>query len=547
MLSGSSTGVSVDAGAGTAAAAAANADVHADADAAYVVEMRDITKRFPGVLANDRISFQVRAGEVHALLGENGAGKSTLMNILSGLYRPDGGEILVRGRRVHLGSPRHAIAAGIGMVHQHFRLVQSFTVAQNVTLGMSKPRFVLNTRAIEDDVARLSSSYGLQTDPRAKIWQLSVGEQQRVEIVKMLYRGADVLILDEPTAVLTPQEARDLFTTLNRMKQAGRSIIFITHKLDEVMEVADRVTVLRDGRAIATLDRKDATPGLLANLMVGREVGGAVPGKKAACGDCVLRISGVSALGDRGTLSLRSVSLEVAAGEILGIAGVAGNGQRELAEVITGLRRVQEGRILLRGADITNRTPLEIIRCGVGHIPEDRLGTGMVPNLSIVDNVILKSYRSRPVARGPFIRAKAAREHADNLVRRFQVKAAGLDRPIRLLSGGNSQKLLLAREISASPGLLVAVHPTRGLDIGAAESIHRVLIEQRNQGVAILLISEDLEELAALADRVAVMSTGRVMGVLRRDEWDIERIGLMMAGSATADTEHGADKGDRVS
>ncbi|MDK2931915.1 MAG: ral nucleoside transport system ATP-binding protein [Bacillota bacterium] len=517
-------------------------------DAACVVEMRDITKRFPGVLANDRITFRVRGGEVHALLGENGAGKSTLMNILAGLYRPDAGEILVKGRRVHLGSPRHAIAAGIGMVHQHFRLVQTFTVAQNITLGMPQPRFVLNMRAIEEEIARLSSTYGLQVDPRAKIWQLSVGEQQRVEIVKMLYRGADVLILDEPTAVLTPQEARDLFATLNRMKQAGRSIIFITHKLDEVMEVADRVTVLRDGRAIATLDRKDATPKLLANLMVGREIGGTMPGKREACGECVLRISGVSALGDRGTLALRGVSLEVAAGEILGIAGVAGNGQRELAEVITGLRRVQEGCIMLRGADITSRTPLEVIRCGVGHIPEDRLGTGMVPNLSVVDNVILKSYRSRPVAKGPFIHAKAAREHAADLVQRFQVKAAGLDRPIRLLSGGNSQKLLLAREISANPSLLVAVHPTRGLDIGATEAIHRMLIEQRNRGVAILLISEDLEELAALADRVAVLFAGRVMGVLRRDEWDIERIGLMMAGSATADTTGcSADKGDRVS
>ncbi|MEW6226790.1 MAG: ABC transporter ATP-binding protein [Bacillota bacterium] len=506
-----------------------------------IVEMRDITKRFPGVLANDRVSLEVRAGEVHALLGENGAGKSTLMNILAGLYRPDSGEITVKGKRVHLGSPRHAIAAGIGMVHQHFRLVQTFTAAQNITLGMTRPRFVLDMRTVENEIAGLSATFGLQIDPRAKIWQLSVGEQQRVEIVKILYRGADVLILDEPTAVLTPQEARELFTTLSHMKQAGRSIIFITHKLDEVMEVADRVTVLRDGRGIATLEKKDATPRQLASLMVGREIGNELPGKAQARGDCVLRVSGVSAPGDRGNLALRDVSLDVAAGEILGIAGVAGNGQRELAEVITGLRKVHQGCVLLCGKDITNRTPLEIINSGVSHIPEDRLGTGMVPNLSIVDNVMLKSYRSSSLTRGPFINMKAARNQAGALVERFQVKAAGIDRPVRLLSGGNSQKLLLAREISACPGLMVAVHPTRGLDIGATEAVHRVLIEQRNQGVAILLISEDLEELANLADRIAVIFAGRIMGVLGRDEWDIEKIGLLMAGVGAT------DKGDLVS
>lgn len=501
-----------------------------------IVEMHGITKRFPGVLANENVTFCVRSGEIHALLGENGAGKSTLMNILSGLYKPDEGEIFVKGKRIQIGSPRHAIEAGIGMVHQHFRLVENFSVAENITLGMSTPRFLLDMAAIEDEVLALSKEYGLQLDPKAQIWQLSVGEQQRVEIVKMLYRRADVLILDEPTAVLTPQETRELFATLERMKETGRSIIFITHKLEEVMQVADRVTVLRAGRVAATADKTDVTSRQLASLMVGKEYSPTLPGKTALETAPVLTLSDVTAYGDRGTVALDGVSLEVKAGEILGIAGVAGNGQRELTEVITGLRKTTSGTISLLGQDITNRTPLEVINSGVSFVPEDRYGTGMAPNLSLVDNVILKSYRTRIMCKGPFINYDAARRQTQGLVEQFQVKCAGVYSRARLLSGGNAQKLLLGREISSDPKLLIAAYPTRGLDIGAAEAIRSILINQRNQGIAILLISEDLEELMRLSDRIAIMYEGKIMGTLDRDEWDIERIGLLMAG--VRDVQH---------
>ena len=495
-----------------------------------IIEMHRITKRFPGVLANENIDFSVSRGEIHALLGENGAGKSTLMNILSGLYKPDEGDIFVKSRRIQIGSPRHAIEAGIGMVHQHFRLVDNFSVAENITLGMSTPRFRLDMTAIEDEVLALSKKYGLQLDPQARIWQLSVGEQQRAEIVKMLYRGADVLILDEPTAVLTPQEARELFTTLDRMKATGRSIIFITHKLDEVMHVADRVTVLRGGRVAATVNKKDVTSRQLASLMVGKEHSTVLPDKETLQSEPVLTLSDVTAYGDRGTLALDGVSLQVRAGEILGIAGVAGNGQRELTEAITGLRKARSGTMSLHGQDISNKTPLEIIGSGVSYVPEDRYGTGMAPNLSIVDNIILKSYRSRVMSKGPFIDYDAAKRQAKELVERFQVKTAGIHSEARLLSGGNAQKLLLGREISSDPKLLVAAYPTRGLDIGAAEAIRSILINQRTQGVAILLISEDLDELIRLSDRIAIMFEGKIMGTLSRDEWDIEHIGLLMAG-----------------
>ncbi len=500
----------------------------------YAVEMRDITKRFPGVLANDRVNLAVRRGSIHALLGENGAGKSTLMNVLTGLLRPDSGEILVAGAKAALRSPAAAIALGIGMVHQHFRLVQTFTVAENITLGMPRPRFKLDMAPIEQEVARFSAEYGLAVNPRAKIWQLSVGEQQRVEIIKMLYRGVDVLIMDEPTAVLTPQEVRELFETLRRMTASGKTIIFITHKLDEVMEISDRVTVLRAGRDVFSCDTRDTSARDLASKMVGREIGQAPERPSVLIGGPVLEVHELRAQGDRDIMVLNGIDLDVRAGEIHGIAGVAGNGQRELAEVITGLRRAASGRVCIGGRDMTNSTPRAVIEAGVSHIPEDRLGMGLAPNLDITNNAIMKRYRSDEMSRGPVIDEAKASGWTGELVERFSVKTPSLRTAVRLLSGGNSQRLLLARETSMQHKLAVAVHPTRGLDIGATEAVRSILLKERESGVGTLLISEDLEELIALCDRISVMYEGRIMGTVGRDQLDLEEIGMMMAGMATA-------------
>lgn len=495
-----------------------------------LVEMRGITKRFPGVLANDNVNLDLRAGEVHALLGENGAGKTTLMCILSGLYQPDAGVVLVEGRPVLFRSPRDAIRAGIGMVHQHFRLVEPFTVAENVILGLDRPRFTLDLPRVEAEVAALGERHGLKVDPRARIWQLSVGEQQRVEILKMLYRGARVLILDEPTAVLTPREARELFAVLRQMAASGRVIVFISHKLQEVMEVADRITVLRAGRNVATLASGATSPQELARLMVGREVSPCYDRVRRPPGEVLLSVEEVTALGDRGLPALRGLSLEVRAGEILGIAGVSGNGQRELAEVICGLRRPVRGTVRVAGVDVTGCAPARIIDCGLSLIPEDRLGTGLVPSLNVCDNVILKAYRRPPLSRGAFLQPREIRRYARDLVEQFAIKVPGLDVAVRKLSGGNLQRLLLAREISGKPRVLVAVHPTRGLDVGATEAIHRLLLEQRDRGAAILLISEDLDEIMALSDRVAVMYEGQIVGEVPGGEASLEEVGLMMAG-----------------
>jgi len=494
------------------------------------VRMKGITKRFANVVANDRVDLEVRAGEVHALLGENGAGKSTLMSILSGLYRPDAGEIAIHGKAVDIRSPRQAIELGIGMVHQHFKLVDMHTVAENVTLGLSQPRFLLNLPQTERAIERLSSRYGLQVHPRARIWQLSVGEQQRVEILKMLYRGVDILILDEPTAVLTPQEAIELFETLRHMASEGRSVIFISHKLDEVMSIADRITVLRGGKVVATRDKAGTDKPELARLMVGREVLFALDKGTFNPGEAVLEVHDVNALSDRGVPALEDVSLRIRAGEILGIAGVAGNGQRELAEVITGLRKAKSGRVLIHGKDMTNHSPRQVIDERVSHVPEDRLGVGLIPNLPVTDNTILKGYDRTPLSRGPFLDETFIRSFVQKLIKAFDIATPSPDIPIKLLSGGNLQKTLLAREISVSPKLMVAVHPTRGLDVGATESVQRILLKQRDEGLAILLISEDLDELLALSDRIAVMNCGKIMGVVDAADADISEIGLMMAG-----------------
>jgi simple sugar transport system ATP-binding protein len=498
------------------------------------VAMHGITKRFPGVVANEDVNFEAAAGEVHALLGENGAGKSTLSNILTGLYRQDEGEIFLYGEHARFHSPRDALDAGIGMVHQHFRLVEPFTVAENVVLGDHRGEgrtFRIHRGAIERRVAELSDRHRLHVDPRARIWQLSVGEQQRVEILKALYREARILILDEPTAVLTPQESEVLFEGLRAMAADGRTVIFISHKLREVTAVADRVTVLRGGRSIATVDCAETTPRALASLMVGREVAEAARTDTAhEPGATVLELDGVWVDGDRGAPAVKGVSLVVRGGEIAAVAGVAGNGQRELAEAIAGIRTPTAGRIAVAGRPLRPGDPRASIAARVAYVPEDRLGTGVAPGLSVETNLALKGYREPPVSRGPLLRLRAIRDRALELIGRYRIAAPGPAAPARQLSGGNLQKVVLAREFSGRPQVLVAAAPTRGLDVGAIETVHAYLREAAAEGVAVLLISEDLDEILALADRIAVMYEGAVLGELAAAGADVEEIGLLMAG-----------------
>jgi ABC-type uncharacterized transport system ATPase subunit len=504
--------------------------------------MRGITKRFPGVVANDRVDFEAAPGEVHALLGENGAGKSTLSNILTGLYRPDEGEIFLYGNRVRFGSPRDALDAGICMVHQHFRLVEPFSVAENVVLGDHRGEgrtFRLRRRAIERKVDELSARYELAVDARARIWQLSIGEQQRVEILKALYRDARILILDEPTAVLTPQEAALLFVTLREMAAEGRTVIFISHKLHEVMAVADRVTVLRGGRSLGTVRAQDSTTHTLASLMVGRELeAGTGRGSGAAGrepGALVLELEQLWAAGDRGEPALRGLSLAVRAGEILAVAGVAGNGQRELAETIAGIRARSAGALRVSGRPLRGGDPREAIAAGISYVPEDRLGTGVAPSLSIASNLVLKSYRAPPLSHGPLLDLGAIRAGAVDLIRRYAIVAPGPSAPARQLSGGNLQKVVLAREFSGRPRLLVAASPTRGLDVGAIETVHAYLRGAAAEGLAVLLISEDLDEILMLADRIAVMYEGTIVGEFSSARADVAEIGLLMAGARGPD------------
>lgn len=495
-----------------------------------VVEMRGIVKRFPGVLANDHVDFDLRRGEIHTLLGENGAGKSTLMNVLAGLYRPDAGLILINGKAVHFSSPRDAIRAGIGMVHQHFMLVPSQTVTENILLGLDEPRFNMRLNEYDRKIAELGQQFGLHVDPKAKIWQLSVGEQQRVELLKMLYRGAEVLIMDEPTAVLAPSEIEGLFQTLRAMTQQGKSVIFISHKLHEVMEISDRVTVLQRGKVTATgVPTASMTRQELARLMVGREVVFDVERKPQPPGEVVLKVEDLHAENDKGLPALRGVSFEVRAGQIFGLAGVAGNGQRELAQVITGLRKCTRGRIILNGEEICNRPAAYSIQRGLAYIPEDRTHEGTSPNLSVTDNVIMKKYRKEPISRGWLLDIPAAARFAEGLKEAYNIIVPKVSTPVRLLSGGNLQRVILAREISGHPSLLVAVQPTRGLDVGAIEGVHRLLLAQREAGAAILLISEELEELMSLSDCIAVIYEGKLMGIVC--DSDIETIGLMMTGT----------------
>ena len=496
------------------------------------VEMRDIVRQFPGVLANDHVCLEVKKGEIHGLLGENGAGKTTLMNILSGLAAPNEGEIRLDEKLVHFGSCLDAIGHGIGMVHQHFMLVPVFTVAENLVLGHEPRKGIrLDIQRARELVIELSKRYGLKVDPDALIRDIPVGIQQRVEILKALSRGADIMILDEPTAVLTPQEVEELYAIMRSLREAGHTIIFITHKLQEIKEITDRVTVLRDGRVVGTVDTKDVSQADLARMMVGREVVLRVKKGKHEPGDVELRVDHVCASDARGLPALKDVSLEVRAGEIVGIAGVDGNGQTELVEVITGLRSRESGQIILRNLDISDMTSRERMYAGLGHIPQDRQRRGLVMNFSLTDNFMLGFEDSLPFARGPLLDYAAAEQFSRESIKMFDVRTPGPDVLARTLSGGNQQKLIVAREFRREPKVLIAAQPTRGLDVAAIEFVHSKLIELREQDKAVLLVSMELTEILDLSDRILVMYEGEIAGSFEADQADPELVGLLMAGS----------------
>ncbi|CAG7620291.1 Galactose/methyl galactoside import ATP-binding protein MglA [Paenibacillus solanacearum] len=496
------------------------------------VDMRGITKRFPGIVANDGISLTLREGEILALLGENGAGKSTLMNILFGLYQPDEGEIHVNGKPVTIPNPGAAIALGLGMVHQHFKLVQPFTVTENIILGMEpKQGLRVNYRAAEKQVAELSDRYGLKVDPRARVEDISVGMQQRVEILKTLYRGADILIFDEPTAVLTPQEISELLDIMRKLVAEGKSIILITHKLKEIMSIADRVTVIRRGKVIDTVQVKETNPDELAAKMVGREVSFRLDKAERKPGKPVLSVREVTARGANGLPVLSGVTLEVRGGEIVGLAGVDGNGQSELIEALTGLRGIDSGSVLLNGGEMAGRSPRHIAESGLAHIPEDRHKRGLVLDFPMSENMVLKSYYTAAYNRGGFLNYAAIDRQAQRLITEFDVRTPGTHTPARALSGGNQQKAIIAREVDQDPDLLIAAQPTRGLDVGAIEFIHKRLLEQRNKGKAVLLVSLELDEILKLSDRIAVIYEGRIVGEVDPERTTDRELGLMMSGS----------------
>jgi general nucleoside transport system ATP-binding protein len=494
------------------------------------VQLQGIQKSFFGTPANDNIDVDLTWGEVHSLLGENGAGKTTLCSVLAGLYRPDAGSISIDGVPRSFHSPRDALAAGIGMVYQHFRLVDRFTVAENLALGHPDTRRHLSRREIERRAGDLAERYGMSVRPDARIWELSVGEQQRVEILKLLHRGVRVLILDEPTAVLTPQETDSLFAAIRVIQDQGRIVVFVSHKLHEVLKISDRITVLRAGRRVGQLTRDGADAATLARMMVGRDLALPERGSGSRGGSLVLSISNLTVVGDHGRNAVDGVGLEVRGGEIVGVAGVAGNGQRELAEALAGIRKTSRGRVFLNARDITHAAPAERIRLGLAFVPEDRLDMGVAAELPLEDNLALKSYRDAPIARGPLVSMRQIHRNALVLTERFDIRGARRGLPVSLLSGGNLQRAILAREISRRPPLLIAASPTRGLDVAATETVRRILLAQRDQGTAILLMSEDLDELQALCDRMVVMYEGRMVGEVDAEQFDAERIGLMMAG-----------------
>ena len=502
-----------------------------------VLELRGITKEFPGVLANDHVDFDLRRSEVHALLGENGAGKSTLMSILYGLYTPDSGEILMNGKPVAIHSPRDAIELGIGMVHQHFMLIPVMTVTENIVLAQ-EPRHagvLLDYDAAADRVRELSTSFGLAVDPNARIQKITVGQQQRVEILKALYRGAEILILDEPTAVLTPQEARELFEIVEGLKAQGKSIVFISHKLNEVLEVADRITVLRRGKRVETIPREGATEAGLARSMVGREVLLRVDKKPAEPGGPLLKVADLSVRDDRGLEAVRGVTFDVRAGEIVGIAGVDGNGQSELIDALTGLRKAVGGQMTVGGQHLTHASARQALDAGIGHIPEDRQRRGLVLDFNLAENLALHDYGKEPFSRFGWLNPRRWLRWAAGLLKEFDVRGGGPTTRGGSLSGGNQQKVVVAREVSRDPSVLIAAQPTRGLDVGAIEFVHRRLVEQRDAGKAVLLVSLELEEILSLSDRILVLYEGRIVAEFP-PEVSEEEVGVAMLGGRRQET-----------
>lgn len=503
----------------------------------YVIEMLNIRKEFGTFVANDNITLQLRKGEIHALLGENGAGKSTLMNVLFGLYQPEGGEIRVHGKKVDIENPNIANELGIGMVHQHFMLVEKFTVTENIILGLEpKSGLTIDRATARKKVMEISEQYGLRIDPDAKIEDISVGMQQRVEILKTLYRGADILIFDEPTAVLTPQEIQELIQIMKRLVAEGKSIILITHKLKEIMQVADRCTVIRRGRYIGTVEVDETVnEDSLAEMMVGREVNFDAEYSKADPQQIVLDIQNLVVKDSRGLKVVEGLDLQIRAGEVLGIAGIDGNGQTELIEAISGLKKPESGKVILNGKDVTGYTPRKMTEAGIGHIPQDRHKHGLVLDFSIRDNMVLQTYYKEPFSKRGLMNYKAVAEKAKALIEKFDVRTPSIDVPARALSGGNQQKAIIAREVDRSPDLLIAAQPTRGLDVGAIEFIHEQLIKEREKGRAVLLISFELDEILHVSDRIAVLYEGKIVGIRDPKETTEQELGFLMAGGQRGD------------
>lgn len=508
-----------------------------------MLQMKGICKRFPGVLASDHINFELRAGEVHTLLGENGAGKSTLMKILYGLYQQDQGDILLDGKVVKLTSPANAIAHGIGMIHQHFMLVPTLTVAENVALGLKSSRWpLLDLKKVAERITKLSKSFGLQVYPDTPVWQLSVGERQRVEIIKALYRDANILILDEPTAVLSPSEVDDIFVVFRKLADAGRGLIFISHKLKEVLDLSDRITVLRHGKVTGDTTPASSDRHGLAHMMVGRAVKLAPDREQVETGPVLLQINDLYVDGDQGRPAVQGVSLEVKSGEILGIAGISGNGQRELAEAIAGLRRPRSGTIFIDKENTTHAKPAQVRKVGLSYVPEERMKDGAVGEFTVQENLILLNHHKAPFCKNGFLNFPAIREHSERLVQEYDVKTPDIETTTKNLSGGNIQKLIMARELAAKPKVLLASQPTRGVDIGAAEYIHERISRERQRGTASVVISEDLDEVMALSDRIAVMFEGRIMGIIDHEDATRESIGLLMTGESSTTTPAGVEK-----
>ena len=496
-----------------------------------ILEMRNITKKFGKVVANEDVNLVLKPGEIHALLGENGAGKSTLMNVLTGIYKPNSGAIYYKGKKVKIRSPRHAVDLGIGMVHQHFHLIPTLTAAENVFLYTPDCKRILNKKEMEDAIDACSKEFHLDVDPAAKIWQMSVGEQQRVEIIKLLYRGADILILDEPSAVLTAQEAVEMFKNLRKMAESGKSVVVISHKMNEVMQFADRITVLKGGKVEDTMLAEEATIDRLTKAVVGdREF---VPQKNEGSSkkeQVVLELNNVVVKNDKGLEALKDISLNIHAGEIFGIAGVAGNGQKELAEVVAGLRKAEQGTIFLNGEDVTKLSVKERIQKKISFIPEDRLTMGLVPGMTMDENRVLKQYNEQQFSKNGILKKKAISAAVDAEIERHEIKIVGKHAPVSLMSGGNQQKLIIAREISGNPTLLICAYPSRGLDMGAAEAVRQILLEQCKKGVAVLMISEELDELFQMSDRIGVLCDGEMMAILDSHETDYETVGRLMSG-----------------